>query len=182
MALRLATVPMGLGVLSLVVWLQVEWRPLIPIGYGCLAMGVLAALFVPFLLLRSWPEAPNVRNTVLVSALAVANVPVAFFCMVQGVTRATCLYVELRNDSSTEWHEVQLVGGGILENATTIARESTEHRQAWAKQDGRLELHYVEDDKPCRVIVSGYVTGGMGGQFTVTRDRAGIVTVKERGE
>ncbi|MFT4840639.1 MAG: hypothetical protein ACJAYX_004339 [Planctomycetota bacterium] len=181
-ALRLATMPMIAGLVLLMVWLQVEWRPLVYMGYGCLAVGVLAALFAPFLLLRSWPEAPNVRNTVLISLLAVANVPVAFFSMLQGVFRYTRLHVEIRNDADTEWQDVQLVGGGILGDATLVPKATLETRNIWATQDGRLELHYLENDQPCRVIVADYVTPSLGGDYTVTRDAAGVVTVVEHPE
>tara|TARA_R110002072_G_scaffold87129_7_gene196729 strand:+ start:44189 stop:44737 length:549 start_codon:yes stop_codon:yes gene_type:complete len=178
MALRLATMPMIIGVVMLVVWLQVEWRPLIAMGYGCLAIGVLAALFVPFLLLRSWPEAPNVRNTVLISVLAISNVPVAFFSLLQGVARFTRLHVEIRNDAESQWLDVQLVGGGILGDTTAVPAKSQQVRDVWATQDGRLELHFTEEDVPRRVIVDGYVTRSMGGDYTVTRDVQGVVRVK----
>ena len=178
LAMRLATVPMMLGLVVLLIWLQVEWRPLIPIGYGCLGIGVLAALFVPFLLLRSWPEAPNVRNTVLISVLAVANLPVAFFSLVQGVYRYTRLHVEVRNDADSVWQDVQLVGGGVLEEARSVGEKSLEERNVWVSKDGRLELHYIDNDVPKRVIVAGYVTPSMGGDYTVTRDLTGVVTVR----
>ncbi|MFT4514104.1 MAG: hypothetical protein ACI91B_002812 [Planctomycetota bacterium] len=177
LAMRLATMPMIVGLVLLIVWLQVEWQPLIFMGYGCLGIGVLSALFAPFLLLRSWPDAPNVRNTVLISVLAVANVPVAFFSMLQGVFRYTRLHVEIRNDADTEWQDVQLVGGGILGDATPVPKDSLETRNIWATQDGRLELHYIDNEVPCRVIVAGYVTPSFGGDYTVTRDAAGVVTV-----
>lgn len=180
LALRLAVLPMLLGLVMLIGWLQVEWNPLLIMGYGCLAIGVLAALFVPFLLLRSWPQAPNVRNTVLISLLAICNVPVAFFSALQGVYHSSRLHIEIHNESDSEWQGVQLVGGGILGEATPIEKHVTETRDIWAKQDGRLELHYLDDGVPRRVIVAGYVTPGAGGDYTVTRDLDGSVTVEDR--
>lgn len=179
LAMRLATMPMIIGLVLLIVWLQVQWRPLVFMGYGCLAIGVLAALFAPFLLLRSWPQAPNLRNTLLISVLAVANVPVAFFSMLQGVFRYTRLHVEIRNDADTAWQDVQLVGGGILGEETLVPKQTLATHNIWATQDGRLELHYLENDVPRRVIVAGYVTPNFGGDYTVTRDAAGVVTVVE---
>lgn len=180
LAMRLALLPMVFGLVMLIVWQQVEWRPLLIMGYGCLTIGVLVSLCVPFLLLRSWPQAPNVRNTVLISLLAISNVPVAFFCALQGVYHMTRLHVEMHNEADSVWQGVQLVGGGILGEATPIAKHATETRDIWATQDGRLELHYLEDGVPRRVIVAGYVTHSLGGDYTVTRDPDGVVTVVER--
>jgi len=177
LALRLATMPMITGLFLLGAWMVFAWQPLVFMGYGVLCVGVLAALFVPFLLLRSWPDAPNLRNTVMVSLLAVANVPVAFFCVVEGVMRTTRMRVTIQNDADSAWQSVQLVGGGIIGAAKALSPNAQETRDVWAKQDGRLELHYIQDDLPCRVIVSGYVTSGLGGEFTVVRDVAGVVTV-----
>lgn len=179
LAMRLATIPMLAGLVLLITWQQVAWHPLILMGYGCLAIGVLAALFVPFLLLRSWPQAPSVRNTVLISLLAVANIPVAFIGLVQGVYRYTRLHVEICNDADTEWQDVQLVGGGHLGDASPVAKNARATRNLWATQDGRLELHYIDNGVPRRVIVAGYVTHSLGGDYTVTRASDGVVTVVE---
>jgi hypothetical protein len=179
LAMRLATVPMLAGLVLLITWQQVEWGPFIIMGYGCLAIGVLAALFVPFLLLRSWPQAPNVRNTVLVSLLAVVNIPVAFISVVQGVHRYTRLHVVICNDADSEWRSVQLVGGGHLGEATPVAKNARVTRNVWATQDGRLELHYLDNGVPRRVVVDGYVTSNLGGDYTVIRDSAGVVTVAD---
>ena len=178
MALRLATMPMLAGVGSLLLWLQFEVTALLVMGYGALALGILCALFVPFLLLRSWPEAPNARNTILISVLAISNVPVAFTCLLQGVHRMTRLHVVIQNDADSAWLAVQLVGGGIVGEATIVPAKARESRDVWASQDGRLELHYIQEDQPRRVLLAGYVTKNLGGTFTVVRDAAGAVTVQ----
>ena len=90
----------------------------------------------------------------------------------------TSLHVVLQNDADSAWLAVQLVGGGIVGEATIVPAKARESRDVWASQDGRLELHYIQEDEPCRVIVAGYVTKNMGGSFLVVRDAAGDVTVE----
>ena len=179
-ALRLATIPMMTGLTCLGVWLLVAWSPLLWMGYGALGLGILAAMLVPFFLLRSWPLAPDIRKTMLISLLAVANVPVLFFCVAQGMKRLTCLEIVIHNQADDDWLSVQTVGAGILDQASTIAANQSETRYAWATQDGGLELHWVDNGMPSQIIVSGYVTTNVGGNYTVIRDTGGAITVSER--
>ncbi len=179
-ALRLATIPMLSGLTCLGVWLLVAWPPLLWMGYGTMGLGILAAMLVPFFLLRSWPLAPNIRKTVLISLLAVANVPVLFLCAAEGMNRLTCLQIVILNQANDDWLSVQVVGPGIVDQPSTIAANHSETRYAWATQDGSLELHCIDNGMPSQVIVSGYVTTNLGGNYTVIRDTGGAITVSER--
>ena len=178
-AIRLATIPMLFGLACLGVWLLVAWSPLLWMGYGAMGLGILTAMLVPFFLLRSWPLAPDIRKTALISLLAIANVPVLFFCTAEGMSRLTSLKVVILNNASDDWRSVQLVGAGILDEETTIGANQRETRHVWAAQDGRLELHFIENGKPSHITLSGYVTTNLGGNYTVVRDAGGAVSVSE---
>jgi hypothetical protein len=177
LALRLVTMPMVTGVAMLLLWLQFEGQPLLVMGYGALVVGVLCALLAPFLLLRSWSQAPNVRNTVMISTLAIVNVPVAFYCVATGVSRATRVVLTLHNDADTAWQAVQIVGGGLLTEPVAIAPHQASVQEVWPTQEGRLELHFLHDSEPRRVILAGYVTRSLGGSYTAHRDANGVVTI-----
>lgn len=177
LALRLVTMPMITGVVMLLLWLQLQGQPLLVMGYGALVVGVLCALFAPFLLLRSWSQAPNVRNTVMISTLAVVNVPVAFYCVATGVARATRVVITLHNDADTDWHGVQIVGGGLLTEPVRIAPHRASVQEVWPTQEGRLELHFLQDSEPQRIILAGYITRSLGGSYTAHRDAKAVVTI-----
>lgn len=179
LALRLATTPMIVGLTALFAWMFIEAQPLMFIGYGCLVLGVVIAMFVPFLLLRGFSETPNVRNTVMISVLALMNLPVTFFSAVEGISRVTRYRVTLRNEAPTPWLEVQLVSRGLVSPAATVPAAGSDVRDVWFKSDGQLELHYVQDEQPQSVVVDDYVTSNMGGTATVVRAADGQVRVLE---
>lgn len=179
-AIRLATIPMLSGLTCLGIWLLVEWSPLLWMGYGAMGFGILAAMLVPFFLLRSWPLAPDIRKTVFISLLAITNVPVLFFSAVEGMNRLTSLKVVIHNNAGDDWLSVRMAGAGIVDEAATIAANQHETRYAWASNDGRLELHAIENGKPSLFIVDEYVTTNLGGDYTVIRDADGMVTVTLR--
>ncbi len=175
LALRLATMPMLAGLAGLGAWTVFGAQPLLYLGYGCLVLGVAIAMFVPFVLLRGYSQTPNVRNTIMISVLAIANLPVTFFCALEGVSRATRYRVTLRNQSETPWLEVQLMSTGMIAPRSSIAANSEEVRDVWFEGDGQLQLHYVENDKPTNFVIEGYVTKRQSGAATVVRDPGGQV-------
>lgn len=177
LALRLSTMPMIAGLLALGAWLLFPVVPLMLIGYGCLVLGVMLSLVVPFVLLRAFVETPNVRNTVLISVLAVGNLPVTFACAVEGAARATRYRVTLVNEAATPWQEVLLVGPGLVERARSVGPHEESVRDVWVQSDGSLELHFVQDDQPDKVLVEGYVTRNLGGAARVIRGPDGQVHV-----
>jgi len=180
MALRLSTMPMVAGLLSLGAWTYVQADPLLFIGYGCLVLGVMLSLIVPFVLLRAFAETPNVRNTVGISLLAVANLAVTFVCAVEGTSRATRYRLTLANEASTPWLGVQLVGPGVAEAAVTVGPEERSVRDMWFSSDGSLMLQYTDGGQLESVQVEGYVTRNLGGEATVRRDPDGEVHVEVR--
>lgn len=178
LALRLASVPMVVGLACLAAWLVFEARPLVFLGYGCLVLGVVIAMFVPFVLLRGFSETPNVRTTVMISVLAIMNLPVTFFCALQGVSRATRYRVTLQNQAETPWLQVQLTCPGVVGPVRTVAPNSVEKRDLWFQGDGALHVHFVQDDQPTLIVVDDYGTKNLGGAATVVRDRGGQVRVE----
>jgi len=177
LALRLAVMPMLAGLAALGAWTVFELRPLLFVGYGCLVLGVVIALLVPFVLLRAFSETPNVRNTIIISLLAVANVPVLFFCAMEGVLRETRYRVTLRNQALTPWSDVQLISTGVVGQVGSVPANAEVVRDMWFEADGRLELHFRQGGQPCSLVVAGYVTRNLGGAATVVRDQDGQVRV-----
>lgn len=179
LALRLATMPMMVGLVALFGWMFTEAQPLMFIGYGCLVLGLVIAMFVPFLLLRGFSATPNVRNTVMISVLALMNLPVTFFSAIQGIRQVTRYRVMLRNEAPTPWLEVQLTSTDLVDRAATVSAAGEDVRDLWFEKDGHLELHYVHDDKPQSLVIDGYVTKNQGGLTTVVRGADGKVRVLE---
>lgn len=177
LALRLATFPMVAGLVALCGWFVTEAQPLMFIGYGCLVLGVVIALFVPFLLLRAFTQAPNVRNTVMISVLAVLNLPVTFVAALEGISRATRYRVTLQNEAESPWQGVTLTNQGVISPGATIAAKSTEVRDVWFLGEGSFELHFEQNGKVEVCVIEGYVEKRQGGAATVVRAADGTVRV-----
>lgn len=177
LAARIAWMPLAVGLASLIVWCLSQWGPLLVVGYGSLAIGVLGAFFVPVLLLRAWPTSPKLRPTVLIGALALANLPATFYCAITGMEQATRYRITVHNRAETSWSGLHVTGAGVDQQLGALAPLEVRTWNLWFRQEGSLELHHGEPGQRGVLVVESYVAAHQDGGAMVVRSEQGEVSV-----
>ena len=177
-----ALLPMAVGVSILGLFVVTDAQVLAVVGVTWLYVGFVINAFGAVLVVVGHRRAlrdgvarlQRWRVTGCLSALLLANWPVAGVCTYAGWLWFTRYSITLRNEAATPW-SVELRGPGVAEGVTVPADAATSLR-VWFDNYGALTLHADGAD----TVVDGYVAGAFGGAADIVRARDGAVVVREQ--
>ncbi len=118
------------------------------------------------------------RRIVAVACLLLVNFPVAFGVAGAAIHIETRYTVEVRNETSSVIHRVEVWGGGVQVTFGSIPAGESREKGFHFTEDGELGYRLVHDGKEHGGTVEGYVTGGQGGRRTLVVEPDGEVSVR----
>jgi hypothetical protein len=118
-----------------------------------------------------------VRQGLLSGGLLLANFPAAAAILVTAAWVATTYTVRVQNQSGVTVSRCRLAGGGVWTELGTLRSGESVVRRLWFSEDGALVLQADLGYRALAGTVESYVTGGLGGDATVTIQPSGAIQV-----
>jgi hypothetical protein len=119
-----------------------------------------------------------VRQGLFSGGLLLANFPAAAAVLVAAAWVATTTYtVNVQNQSRETVSHCRLTGGGVEIDLGTLPPGTPATRRLQFSDDGALVLRAHLGDRALEARVESYVTGGLGGDTTVTIGPGGSIDV-----
>jgi hypothetical protein len=91
-------------------------------------------------------------------------------------------HVEVHNVGAVPVEHVRVHGVGVDLDFGDLPAGRRERRRFWVQHDGELAFEAMCAGTPCRTVVEGYVTRGVGGDWLVEVDADGVVRVLPRSQ
>ena len=180
-ALRVAAVPLALGVGIYLLWLPTRWDGLVTAGMIALYVGAAGVTLGAVALAVDLGQFAR-RGASARGVLRRAAAPVGLFALTvaTGVGTATLALAQvtgyvvvLRNHSAVPVERFEVTGGGIRHEWRDVEPGESRSVQFRFDRDGVLEYSVVAGGRRHQALVEGYVTHNMGGRAAIVYSRDG---------
>jgi hypothetical protein len=169
--------PLASGVSIFALWYLMRAEFLVRAGLALLGSGwmLLVVGLISLLLHLSGEHSRDVvsrrrllRQGLFSGGLLLANFPAAAGILVAAVWVATTYTVHVQNQSGKAASHCRLSGGGVEMDLGTLPPGKSATRRLQFSEDGALLLQAHLGDRALEGSIESYVTGGLGGDTTVT--------------
>jgi hypothetical protein len=178
--------PLASGISIFALWYLTRAEFLVRAGLALLGSGwmLLVVGVISLLLHLRGEHSPDVvsrrrllRQGLFSGGLLLANFPAAAGILIAAVWVATTYTVHVQNQSGNTVSHCRLTGGGVQIDFGTLPPGKSAIRRLQFSDDGALLLHAHLGDRALEGSVESDVTGGLGGDTTVTIGPGGSIEV-----
>jgi hypothetical protein len=184
-SLACGAIPLVLGLIIFITWLELRWKWLEMAGLFTLFVGILLfvcgsvalASFLVKELKSATPRQHIWRSMIFPSALLLINFPVAGAIIHTVIDVETSYYLTIQNHADASLSDIHIFGGGCNLKLRSVPPKTKSITKIYFSKDDSLTLEAKLGSASITNIVEGYVTSGLGGVAIVSVEADGQVTV-----